>query len=330
MSNTGSEPTTAPSVPVWRGVAYMVASAAGFSVMSVLVKLATETLPTSEVVLARGVLTLVITAAWLLPLRVSPLGNDRRRLVARGIFGTLGLGCFFVAISRLDLAEATILHYLNPVLTAALAVPLLGERLTRGRVLALLFGLGGVAAVVSPRWTGTSSIDGVGIAIAVAGAFFAAAAYVTVRQLRHTEHPLVVVFYFPLVTVPVTLPWAWGSLVMPTPLEWTYLVGMAVGTQVGQVFLTRGLHALAAAPAMAVSYLQIVFAVSWGVLLWGETPRAATLIGGLLIVGGAWLGVRRSRRSQSDGGGGAGPGADPGEVDGVDDEVSGRRGEGST
>ena len=40
------------------------------------------------------------------------------------------------------------------------------------------------------------------------------------RKLRDTEHPLVVVFYFPLVSIPASLPLLATSAVWPTPLEW--------------------------------------------------------------------------------------------------------------
>lgn len=299
-------------------------SAAAFSVMSLFVKLASERLPVTEIVLARGGFTLVLSGLWLWRLQIAPWGNDRRRLLWRGLLGTCGLGCYFAAIARLDLAVATLLHQLNPVITAVLAVPLLGERLSRARIIALLLGLGGVYAVIHPElWTrDPASADWVGIAFAVTSAVFAAAAYVMVRSLRHTEHPLVVVFYFPIVTIPITLPLAWGELLWPTPLEWVYLFGMGIATQTAQVCLTRGLHALPAAPAMAVSYTQVVFAATWGWLLWSETLRGATLVGAALIIGGAWLGARGQNRKDLVRVGRRGAAPDDRQVDEVDDAVS--------
>jgi len=131
-----------------------------------------------------------------------------------------------------------------------------------------------------------AGIDPVGVAIALAGAVCSAIAYITVRSLSRTEHPLVIVFYFPLVVTPLALPWAIVEWVTPTPVEVLLLIAIGITTQAGQVFLTMGLAADRVARATTVGYLQVAFAMGWQLIIFGDVPTLATIAGAALIVAG--------------------------------------------
>lgn len=284
-----------------RGVLELVAAAALFSVMSLLVKLAGERLPSQMIVLARGVVTLVLSYAWLRAVGLSPKGNARGWLVVRGLFGFGGLACFFYAVTHLPLAEATVLHFLNPIFTALLAAVVLKERFGARLVVGLALSLGGTALVLFPDGRFDPSLHPWGVAAALGGALSAAFAYVTVRHLRGSDDPLVVVFWFSLVAVPAALPFVARSWVTPTPREWLLLVAVGVVTQLGQVCMTRGLAKLEAGPATTIGYLQIGFAAMWGVLVFGEPLSPATVAGGVLVfLGTAVVAFRRGGRPPGD------------------------------
>lgn len=279
-----------------RGLVHLLGAAFLFSVMSLLVKLAGQTLPSAMMVLARAVVTLVLGYAWVRRAGLSPLGNRRPLLVLRGLFGFVGLFSFFLALTRLPLAEATVIHYVNPVLTAIFAALFLKERVRPSLVVALVLSFGGVVLVARPAaLVGGASLDPVGVLAALVGAVGAAAAYVTVRKLRESDDPLVIVLYFSVVATPASLPLVAPVWVWPQGVEWLLLLGIGAVTQVAQVLLTRGLALVPAGPATAVGYVQIAFAALWGVLLFGEVPTAWTFVGALLIVGGT-LAVALPRR----------------------------------
>jgi drug/metabolite transporter (DMT)-like permease len=273
-----------------RGVLYMTLSALGFSVMSVLVKLAAPRLPTGEIVLARAVMTLVISYVMVKraiggdgkPL--SPWGHQRRKLLFRGFLGFSALACYYLALARLPLADATTLHYIQPLVTALLAWWILDEKIGWAAAFAIACGIGGVLFVVHPGMGAVA--DPTGSLIALASATLSSIAYVTVRQLSKTEHPLVIVFYFPLVATPLAIPWAAAKVVMPDARDWLLLIGIGVATQIGQVFLTMGLMIERAGRATSVGYIQICFALLWQIWLFDTTPALGTLIGAGLIIGG--------------------------------------------
>lgn len=281
------------------GLRYMVLSAFFFSLMNLLVKWAGQRLPSAEVVLVRSVISLGISYVMVRRAGVPVWGSRRGALVFRGLIGFAGLMCFFYAIPRLPLAEATILQFTHPVWTALLAALVLRERLTPAVLGSIGLSLAGVVLIARPAFLFGGAAAGLAalpVGVTLLGALCAAVAYVTVRQLSGSEHPLVIVFYFPLVSVPASLPFVFASALWPTPLEWLALAGIGVATQMGQVYLTKSLHEEEAGRASSVSYVQILFAALWGALAFGEYPDAPSVAGAVLIVAGI-LYVARSRRS---------------------------------
>ena len=96
-------------------------------------------------------------------------------------------------------------------------------------------------------------LPALGVLIAVVGALISAVAYVLVRALARSEDPMVIVFYFPLMALPVSLPLTALDPVMPTAAELLWLAGVGLFTLLGQISLTRGLAGLPAARATASS-----------------------------------------------------------------------------
>jgi len=278
-----------------------------FSVMSLLVKTAGRRLSSMEVVFVRGVVTLALSWLMLRRAGVRPWGAaaHRRMLLMRGLLGSLALLCFYFSLIHLPLADATVIQYTNPVLATLLAAWLLRERAGWREVAAVAAGLAGVALVARPAWLFGAAAAGGGGAVpsvnpahalvGLAGALCSALAYVAIRQMGKAEHPLVVVFYFPLVTVPLALPLALPGWLWPTPAEWATLAGIGVCTQLAQVSMTRGLQLEPAGRATAVGYLQIVFAALWGALAFGERPSAWTAGGAAVILAGTLLVAVRGR-----------------------------------
>ncbi len=284
----------APAAP--SGAHFMLASAVAFTGMTAAAKVVGARLPVFEVVFVRAALSVLATLWLLRRARVPALGSRRPLLFLRGVFGFFGVSCSFYAVIHLPLAEATLLQFTHPLFTVALAALVLGERIERGVLLGVPLAVLGVLAVVRPAalFGGVSApLDPVAAGVALAGAFFAADAYVSVRHLARTgEHPLAIVLSFPLVTVVIALPLLLRDFVWPRGAEWLWLLATGAFAQVGQMCLTRGIQLLPASRATVFSYTQIVFAAGAGALLFGERPDAWTLAGGALVLGGAWLASR--------------------------------------
>ena len=274
------------------GLRHMVAAAFFFSLMSLLVRLAgAEGIPTMQVVFARSVVVLAITGLLLLRQGVSPLGHSRPLLLLRGIVGFISLTCFYFALIHLPLAEATVIQYTNPVWTALLAAVFLREAIGRRELALSMASLVGVVIIARPTivfGTATEGLPALPVLAGLVGAVVSGLAYVIVRHVARTENPLVIVFWFALVSAIGSLPLLPG-FVPPSPATVWLLLGVGVTTFLGQIFVTLGLRAERAGKAMAVAYLQVVFAALWGALILAERPDRWTLVGAVVILGATWL-----------------------------------------
>ena len=251
----------------------------------------------TEIVLARSVISIMLTGVGLRMAGVNPLGNKRGLLLARGLAGSLALLCFFEAVTSLPLASATVLQYTYPTFTAGAAWILLAEPLRRRIGLAVAVGWIGVVLVIQPQWIGdgTATLALIPVLLGLAGALCTALAYVCVRKLSVTEHPLVIILYFPLVSIPISLPGVIQQGVMPSGLDWLWLIGVGVLTQLGQIWVTRGLSCLPAARATSLNYVQVVFAATWGWIWFHETVNVLTLAGAALVLMASCISISAKR-----------------------------------
>ncbi|MEJ2720503.1 MAG: DMT family transporter, partial [bacterium] len=110
------------------------------------------------------------------------------------------------------------------------------------------------------------------------------------------------VFYFTLVCAPASVPLLVGRWIWPTPIEWLVLLGVGVVTQIAQICLTKGLHRERAGRAMAISYIQVLFAATWGAAFFGNFPNLIGVAGALLIFGGTLLVAGRVQVARPNGG----------------------------
>ncbi len=282
-----------------RGLRYMAVGAFFFSIMSLLVKVTGQRLPSQEMVLARSATMLGLSWIGLRRAGLSWRGaRHRPLLVIRGIFGFSALSCFYFSIVHLPLGDANVIQYTNPAFTAVLAAWVLREGLRPRELGAVLASLAGVVLVARPSFLfgSAAALEPAVVGIALLGALCSASAYVTVRRLEG-ESALVIIFYFSLVSVVGSIPAGWSSMLWPSPREWLLLFAIGATTQVAQLYMTRGLQLERAGRATAVGYLQVVFAAAWGALFFGERPGLLTLAGFALVIGGT-LAIARPAHAQ--------------------------------
>ena len=277
----------------------MLLSAFSFSLMTACVKLvSTHNIPVFEIVAARGLVSLIISYADIKRKKIPIWGNNKKLLVARGTVGTLALICVYYAVTTLPLAEATLLQYLYPVFTAILAFLFLKERIQRSTLICILLCLLGLLAMVKPNLSFSSEavLPWFSVLAALGGALGSGTAYVLVKRLSKCEDSSVIIFYFPLIALPLSVILLGDNFVMPNTEALILLLFVGIFTQVGQIGLTKAMQSEVAAKVSAFSYVQVVFSTVLGVIIFNEVPSIWTLIGGSLIILGALVNVFGSRK----------------------------------
>ena len=285
------------SVPI--SLRFMLLSALSFALMTACVKLvSTHNIPVFEIVAARGLVSLIISYIDIKRKKIPVWGNNKILLISRGVAGTLALLCVYYAVTTLPLVEATLLQYLYPVFTAILAFLFLKERIQRSTLICILLCLLGLFAMVKPNLSVTSGIvlPWFSVFIALLGALGSATAYVIVKRLSKCEDSSVIIFYFPLIALPLSIILLGDNFVMPDTEALILLLFVGIFTQMGQVGLTKAMQTEVAAKVSAFSYVQIVFSTILGVIIFNEIPSFWTLIGGMLIILGALVNVFGSNK----------------------------------
>lgn len=280
-------------IPV--GVRFMLLSALGFALMSACVKyVSVNGIPVFEIVAARALVSLILSFLDVRRKGISIWGNNRKLLFLRGAVGTVALMCVYYAVTTLPLAEATILQYVHPVFTALLGVLFLKERVQGATMICIALCLFGLGLMVQPNMANSMTEHALplhSVLIALLGAFGSSIAYVIVRKLSQTEDSSVIIFYFPLVALPISTMLMWDKFVWPSLTITFILVLVGIFTQVGQYGLTKAMQTQEAGKASAYSYVQIVFSTLLGVWIFNEAPSVWTYLGGGFIVTGALINV---------------------------------------
>lgn len=282
---------------VSRGVWLMLMASLSFGLMNVSVKFVHQ-MPVSEVVFFRAVVQILLSVVILLQLKQSPWGKNPKLLGLRGLFGSIGLFCYFYTLQVMPLGNAIVIHYLSPILTTLVAVALGDEKNHPLSYLFFAICLMGVVVVngVSQDVTIAGVLAGLG------GALFSAFAYNTIRRLKNLENPNVVVFYFPLITLPLSMlvgglyddAWRW-----PVGIEWIWLLMTGVTTQLGQFFMTRAYQSDKASNVSAISYAGILWGAGFGVFLFGEHYKWLQFVGMGMVLLGMLLNVRINLRREA-------------------------------
>jgi drug/metabolite transporter (DMT)-like permease len=280
-------------VSVSLGLRYMLLSALGFALMAVCVKLSfAEGIPLLEIVAARALVSIFLSYLDVKRKRISIWGENRPLLFARGLVGALSLICVYYAVITMPLAEATVIQYLHPAFAALLAFLFLGEHLKKATFVSILLSFAGILLVSRPVFLfglSDATLPTLSVIMAVLGAFGSAIAYVLVRRLSQTEDSSVIIFYFPLVALPIAVLGLGDQFVMPSGIGWLYLLLVGIFTQVGQIGLTKAMQTETAARATAFSYTQVVFSALLGWWVFAEEPALNVYVGAALIILGAYI-----------------------------------------
>lgn len=273
--------TTAPQADR-SGIVLMIAAIFMFSAMDAMAKFLSDSFATEQIVWARYTGQVVLTLAWL---RGRSLGLLRtRHLGLQGLRSGLLFAatfCFFTALSRMDIAAATALINVHPVLLTLGAALILGEGLGPRRLFGVVAALAGALIVIRP---GAEVFSPAALLPLMAGLCYAGYALST-RALGRDEPILTSFLYTALVGAVLASVLVLPVWRMPDAGEALFLLAVGAAGSVGQFCLIRALTVAEAGVVAPFGYAGVVFATCWGVLVFGERPDVWTILGAVVIVG---------------------------------------------
>lgn len=276
-----------------KGVYYMLLALLFFASMNVLVKYIPR-VGAVEIVFVRSVVSLIISYVVLKKKKIQLWGNNKKWLIIRGIAGSTGLLFFFTSIKVMPLGSAIAIQYLSPIFTSLLGIFIVKEKVSSWQWIFFALAFVGVLAIqgFDSRVTMQQALIGVG------GAVGAGMAYNSIRKLKDSDHPLVIIFYFPLVTIPVTGVYLLTNWLQPTLFEFTILIAIGVVTQFAQYYMTKAYQAETLSKVSSIQYLGMVFALGFGYFLFDETYDFKSGLGIMIIIMAVVLNVLYKNKAE--------------------------------
>ncbi len=264
----------------------MLISVLGFSLMNLTVKYL-DRLPATELVLFRSIVSLFLSLYFIRRRNLSPWGNQKGYLLGRGLAGVTALSLFFYTLQKLPLGSAITLQYLSPIFTALFGIFILKEKVKWWQWAFFAVSFAGIALIKGFD----SEISPMLFLLGISSSLFAGLAYNFIRKVKNTDHPLVVVLYFPLVATPVMAVISYFNWVTPIGWEWGLLLLMGILTQIAQVNMTKALQLVEANEITAFKYLGVIFALGFDYFLFGYTYQWPVLVGMVLVVAGVLFNI---------------------------------------
>ena len=276
------------------GVAFMLVACALFPVMNGLVKLLASRYDPTQIVWFRIVVHLGLVALVFTPRMGLDLFRTQRigLQFVSSVMMLLSTLFFFSAVKFVGVAEAISVSFVAPLAVVFLAWPLLGERITPLKVVAVVIGFAGVLVVIRP---GSSVFQWASILLL--GSALAYALYqIIIRRLAGIDSPATSIFYSVLlgaIVMSAIMPFVWKT---PVDLgDWVLLLSLGAFGGFGHYCVARALTYASANLIAPLNYTQMIGSVIVGYLLFAEIPDLYTWIGTALIVGAGLLVTLQAR-----------------------------------
>lgn len=287
---------------VRRGIAWMILATLLWVMMDILNKHLSHLLPITQVALMRFVMHTVLIFVFCAPIlpRLLRTGNLGLQLL-RGVFLAAGTCLIVVSFRYLPMLFVSSVSNLTPVLVTAISVPLLGERVGWKRWAGVVAGFFGALIVIGPTAADISLLVLLPLGQALVNAFY----QISTRGLSATDSPYTTITYtgvagtlaalalVPLVrfgVVPLDAVWA-----EPDLMEWVWLVSLGVLGVVSHFCMILAFTAAPASVAAPFSYVGLIWSALAGLMVFGETPTVATLLGAAVIAGSGLYILHRER-----------------------------------
>jgi drug/metabolite transporter (DMT)-like permease len=277
------------------GILCMLLASSLLPVMNGLVQIVSVRYSTEQVLWARASSHLVFILALFAPrygaalLRSATPGWQ----VLRSGVHLMSMLCFFTGVKYLPLAKAASISFTTPFFVALLAWPLLGERMTPGRVGAVAVAFVGVLVVIRPG----SEVFQWAALILLGSAFFYALYQILTRRVASGDSAETSALYSPLVAtaaMSIVLPFVWVPVASWGDAALLGSLGILGGT--AHYFVARAMSYAQANIISPFGYWQLVASVIVGYLITGYLPDALTWIGaGIIVCAGLYIAWSETR-----------------------------------
>jgi drug/metabolite transporter (DMT)-like permease len=204
--------------------------------------------------------------------------------------GQLG---WFYGLTVIPFAQVFSIEFTAPIWTAIFAVLILGERMTRPRLLAIALGLAGVLVILRP---GLGIVSPAALAV-LGGAVCFGLSHTLVKRLTRDNTALGILFSMTVLQLPMgfvlALPdWTWPA----TPVAWMWTLTVGLTALSAHFCIAKAMAHADATVVVPMDFLRLPLVTAVGLLAYGETVDLWLLAGAGLILAGILQNLHAERR----------------------------------
>lgn len=274
----------------------MVCAMGSFVCNDTIVKVVGPSLPTGELIMLRGIISLLIITAICHHQGVLPdlpkLAN--KPVILRNTFDLISTVAFVTALMHMPIANLTAVMQAVPLAVTLLSMAFLGERVVGQRIVAVVLGFIGVLLIVKPSVTNANLYEGLALIIVFC---VASRDLVTRRIPARIPTFLVALGNAGFVTVGGTGLALVQGLQWPEPWQMGLLALAACFLSSGYLLMVATLRLGELSVTAPFRYSIMVFAIVSGILVFNQFPDLLATLGMALIVGTGLFAARREAKA---------------------------------
>lgn len=285
-----------------KGIAFLVAGVAVFSLQDLILKLLSGDYPLHQAMVLRS-LTAIPFLLGLVHMEAglkSLFTAGTWAMIRRGVIMFLAYTCYYLALPALPMATTVALYFSAPLFITMLSVLMLGERVGPRRWFALLAGFVGVVIMLRP----TGAVFEWAALLPVFSGFAYALSMISARRLGTTESAAALAFWGNAVFLAAALvlsavlgTGAYGGeahpslafllrgWVMPTAFDAMLMMSCGVIAAAGLTLLTQAYRIAEASVVTPFEYTGMIWSVLYGWMFWRQWPDATAWAGIAIIIG---------------------------------------------
>lgn len=283
-----------------KGILFIVLAALGFALMSLFVKFVDNDIPTTQKVLFRNGISVIVSFFMVVYHKESFYGKKENTplLLLRSTFGTIGMLLFFYSISTVDsLGDVNMLNKLSTFFLIIFSAIFLGEKVKKYQITMIVVAFIGSLFIIKPSF----EVDLFPYMASVLAAVAAGAAYTVLRVLGTKEKYYTVVLFFSTFSV-VSITSLMLLIDKPffnfAPMNFTeilYLTLAGLFATVGQFGTTLAYKYAPAKEISIFNYTNVVFASILSIIVFSDVPDVYSIVGYFIIFGAAYYMFKRKK-----------------------------------
>ena len=279
-----------------RGIVCMVGAMGCFVTNDALVKFASQSMPSAQLIFIRGFMSVLLVLAVAHALGATPRMREATRgwVAGRALVDAIATMLYLGSLFHLPIANATAINLAAPLFMTLFAALFMAERVRGARWLAVGFGFLGVLLVIQPRAEGFNAWA----LVCLLGTLFHAARDLMTRRI-HAGVPSILITLSTAVAVTVvsglsSLLQGWQPFGL---FEFGLLSLASVFLTGGYYFIINSMRHGEMTLVAPFRYSGLLFALVLGYAVWGDVPNALAWFGiALLIASGLYVLVSEKRR----------------------------------